>query len=275
MEIKYVGTAWGCAKVDAAGLIDKVIRTGYDGIEINLPATGIFTADFIAAYESLKNSKPGFIFIVQQLTAPDNETVGAYISKMERRLLELAAYQPFLINSQTGKDYYSFDDNCRAIEAAANISKKTGVRILHETHRGRFSFHAATLLPYLEKFPEMELAGDFSHFCTVSESMLLDQAAIMSKIIPHISHLHARVGFEQAPQVNDPFAPEWKSHLEQFLVWWDQVVACQRLKGGKEFTITPEFGPPPYMPTLPFTQEPLGNQWEINLKMKNYLRERG
>jgi hypothetical protein len=28
--------------------------------------------------------------------------------------------------------------------------------------------------------------------------------------IPHVHHVHCRVGFEQGPQVSDPFAPEWK-----------------------------------------------------------------
>lgn len=37
-------------------------------------------------------------------------------------------------------------------------------------------------------------------------------------------------------------------------------------------TITPEFGPAPYMPLLPFTQQPLGNQWEINRKMMERLQ---
>ena len=27
--------------------------------------------------------------------------------------------------------------------------------------------------------------------------------------IPHVLHVHARVGFDQGPQVSDPFAPEW------------------------------------------------------------------
>jgi hypothetical protein len=36
-------------------------------------------------------------------------------------------------------------------------------------------------------------------------------------------------------------------------------------------TITPEFGPAPYMPLEPFTQKPLASQWDINMEMKNYL----
>lgn len=253
--------------------IDKVLSAGYEGIEIFLPpATGSFTKEFIESMEDLRSRNPGFIFIAQQLTAPDNDSVDQYINRMEKSLLELAAYQPSFINSHTGKDYFSFDDNCRVIEATLNISSKTGVKILHETHRGRFSFHAATLLPYLEKFPEMELVGDFSHFCTVSESLLQDQKEIIKQIIPHVSHIHARVGHEQSPQVADPFAPEWENHLTLFKNWWQQIIDYKKENGWNHFTITPEFGPAPYMPLVPFTQQPLGNQWEINYKVTHYLK---
>jgi sugar phosphate isomerase/epimerase len=255
--------------------VDRVLSAGYNGIEIFLPpSTDSFTETFIEELEDVLNKNPGFIFIAQQLTAPDNDTVAKYISRMKKSLTELAAYQPSFINSHTGKDYFSFDDNCKVIEAALNISNKTGVRILHETHRGRFSFHAASLLPYLKKFPEMELVGDFSHFCTVSESLLQGQEDIIRQIIPHVSHLHARVGHEQSPQVNDPFAPEWKNHFDMFEGWWQQIIKQKKGKGWKNFTITPEFGPAPYMPLLPFTQQPIGNQWEINYKMMHYLKNK-
>jgi hypothetical protein len=145
------------------------------------------------------------------------------------------------------------------------------VPILHETHRGRFSFHTATLLPYLEKFPELELVGDLSHFCTVSESLLADQQQILELIIPHIRHLHARVGHEQGPQVNNPFAPEWQEHMDVFLSWWKQIIQHRKAEGNDQFSITPEFGPAPYMPAMPFTQEPLSNQWELNCSIKDYL----
>jgi sugar phosphate isomerase/epimerase len=252
--------------------VDKILSSGYNGIEIYLPAsTDSNTEIFLEEIEDVQNRLPGFIFIVQQLTDPGKDTVEKYIRRMKKNLLELAAYQPTFINSHTGRDFYSFDDNCRVIEAALNISVNAGVKILHETHRGRFSFHSASLIPYLIKFPEMELVGDFSHFCTVSESLLQDQHAIISQIIPHVSHIHARVGHQQGPQVNDPFAPEWKNHLALFEGWWQQIIYLKRENGVKKFTITPEFGPAPYMPLLPFTQQPIGNQWEINYNMMHYL----
>jgi hypothetical protein len=55
------------------------------------------------------------------------------------------------------------------------------------------------------------------------------------------------------------------------LVWWRDIVALHRATGAKSFTITTEFGPDPYMPSLPFTRQPVSSQWEINLYMKDFL----
>ncbi len=274
MKIQYCCTYWGSEHDDADRFVNKVVEAGYDGIEINLPPphTG-FTAALLARLDEVRKHRPDFILIVQQLTAPQGDTVAGYISRMQQQLRELAAWQPHFINSQTGADYYSFDDNCRVLEAALEISQQTGVRILHETHRSKFSFHAATLLPYLRAFPELELAGDFSHFCTVSESMLQEQADILQQIMPRVSHIHARVGHEQAAQVADPFAPEWQQHLLQFEAWWQQIIRQKQQAGWQQFTITPEFGPAPYMPAVPFTRQPLGHQWHINHQMMLRLRQ--
>lgn len=273
INIKYICPFWGQEHLSVETFIDKVIENNFRGIEINLPETGAFTDTFLTRIENIQNKNPYFTFIPQQLVVPENTTLEAYIKRVEKKLMELATYRPSFINSHTGRDYFSFDDNCRVIEACMNVSAKTGVRILHETHRGRFSFHAATLIPYLEKFPELEVTGDFSHFCTVSESLLQDQQDIIERIIPHVTYIHARVGYDQAPQVNDPFAPEWKNHLKQFTGWWDEIINHNLKNDKKEIAICTEFGPPPYMPCMPYTQQPVANQWEINLKMKNYLIE--
>ena len=104
----------------------------------------------------------------------------------------------------------------------------------------------------------------------VSESLLEDQEEAIQKAIPHVLHLHARVATEQASQVNNPFAPEWANHLERFTNIWQNVVSYHKDK--EQFSITPEFGPFPYMPQEPFTQKPLSNQEGINTKMRDYLK---
>jgi hypothetical protein len=125
----------------------------------------------------------------------------------------------------------------------------------------------------LTVFPHLNLIADLSHFCVVSESNLSDQKDLLTQIYPHVRHIHARVGFEQSPQVNHPFAPEWKEHLDRYVNWWTEIIEHQSQQGKAHFTITPEFGPFPYMPQAPFTQKPLANQWELNTEMKTYLHE--
>lgn len=274
MEIKYCCTYWGSENDAPKVFVEKVLSAGYQGIEIFLSSPNdSFAKGFIDELEKIRSSAQEFVFIPQQITATNNDSVDDYIIRLEKNIGELIALNPTFINSHTGKDHYTFDDNCKVIEAIQNISNKTGVRILHETHRGRFSFHASSLLPYLKLFPEMELVGDFSHFCAVSESMLEDQEGIIAQIIPHVSHIHARIGHDQGPQVNDPFAPEWQDHFRRFEKWWQSILNYQQREKKAIFTITPEFGPAPYMPSMPFTKEPLGNQWEINLKMMSHLKK--
>jgi hypothetical protein len=102
--------------------------------------------------------------------------------------------------------------------------------------------------------------------------LLSDQQGLLNQIIPFVYHLHARVGSAQAPQVNDPFAPEWQEHMETFMGWWKQIIDTRMRANDSTFTICPEFGPAPYMPAMPFTQSPLSDQWMNNVKMKNRLQ---
>ncbi len=237
-----------------------------------MPESPVFVEEFQAGLATIRKTKGDFIFIAQQVLSLRQETSAEYIARMQRRLEELVVLRPDFINSHTGKDYYSFEDNCKAIEVAEEIARQSGVRILHETHRGRFTFHLATLMPYLDQFPNLQLTADISHWCVVSESLLSDQRSTLESIFPHVRHLHARIGYPNAPQVNDPFAPEWKSHMETFIGWWKNILEVRSRAGDTQFTINPEFGPMPYMPVMPFSRQPLSDQWTVNARMKNLLQ---
>jgi hypothetical protein len=184
----------------------------------------------------------------------------------------LTSLKPDAINSHTGKDYFEFADNVSMIQITEDIALESGIPIWHEIHRGRFSFHLRTLLRYLELFPNLGLVADFSHFCVVSESDLSDQQALLYQVFPSIRHIHARVGFEQSPQLTDPFAPEWEQHLKTYTNWWRAIHEQHLLDQKTHLTITPEFGPFPYMPQQPYSQMPLADQWDLNCRMKNYLQ---
>lgn len=271
MEIKYLCPFWGSEDHQPNTFIEYVKNEEYDGIEINIPKDEVFETNFYIVLNEIRREHPEFICGVQQVFGIKKETPQEYLDKVLKRLSEMVRFQPDFINSHTGKDYYSFSDNCKIIDAIEEFSIKSGIPVYHEIHRGRFTFHSQTTLRYLDVFPRLKFVGDFSHWFVVSESLLDDQEEAIERMIPHIAHLHARIGTEQASQVNNPFAPEWSQHLERFTTIWKDILDYKK-KRRKQFTITPEFGPFPYMPQAPFTQAPLSNQRELNIKMKDYLK---
>jgi hypothetical protein len=125
----------------------------------------------------------------------------------------------------------------------------------------------------METIPELRITFDVSHWCNVSETLLQDQQETVDMALQRVDHVHARIGHPEGPQVNDPRAPEWDDAMKAHFAWWDKIVELKKQQGDT-LTILTEFGPPTYMPTLPYTQEPLSNQWAINVHMKDLLRKR-
>lgn len=270
MFLKFLYPFWGSEHLAPAEFFNEVEANNFDGVEINIPRDAIFETKFYDALNNERSKNSSFICVLQQVLGLKNESSENYLNRVLHRLHDQIQYQPDFINSHTGRDYYSFDENCRIIEAIENFSEKNNIPVYHEIHRGRFTFHSLATLRYLEKFPNLKLVGDLSHWCVVSESMLQNQEDILNEVIPHMRHIHARVGFEQTPQVNDPFAPEWESYVAQYMQWWKKILLYHQDR--PHFTITPEFGPYPYMPEAPFSKQPLADQKAVNLKMKDHLK---
>jgi hypothetical protein len=55
---------------------------------------------------------------------------------LERVIRNAGAARPLFINSQTGKDYFTFEQNCRLLDLTAALEAETGIQIVHEIHRG-------------------------------------------------------------------------------------------------------------------------------------------
>ncbi len=266
MRIKFYAPEWGNT-LPFATFCQNVKAAGYDGVEMALPLHSREREECLA--------------ILQQ---NDLELIGQYWQSVERDLTEhclnyekylrnLIAANPVFINCQTGKDFFTIDQNRQLFDLAARIAAETGVKIIHETHRGKALFAAHVCQMYLATLPATRITLDISHWCAVHESMLDDQTEAVDLAISHTDHIHSRVGHPEGPQVNDPRAPEWESTLNAHLAWWDRVVDRHRATG-TQLTITTEFGPATYMPVLPYTQMPVANQWAVNVFMMNLLKER-
>jgi hypothetical protein len=122
--------------------------------------------------------------------------------------------------------------------------------------------------------PKMKITADFSHWVCVTESYLKDFEKELDEAIKRTEHIHARVGFIEGPQISDPRNPYWEQEVEFFLKIWERIIVYQQSIGTEIFTITPEFGPPPYMWINMNDNGPISSQWDINLFMKNLMKEK-
>jgi len=111
----------------------------------------------------------------------------------------------------------------------------------------------------LKQFPDLRLTCDFSHWVCVCERLLPDLGETIALAARHCHHVHARVGYEEGPQVPDPSAPEYAPHLNAHESWWETIWQTQRTHGIAVSTLAPEFGPPPNLHTLPHTNVPVAD----------------
>ena len=265
MEIVYICTTWGQKFEGWDAFCRKAKQAGYDGIETSFPPTEE-KQEFL---DSLK--KYQLVFIVQHWVTTSID-FDAHKSEYADRIRSLTSLKPLSVNSHTGKDHFSFEQNSILLRIASEISGETGVPVYHETHRGRFAFAAHITRTYLENsHPELTL--DVSHWCSVAESLLEDQIQSLNMALDHTRHIHARIGFEQGPQVCDFTLPQYQPALQFHLKCWDKVVLNHKQSSRLTLPITPEFGPPPYMQGI-LQEAAADKQWKMNVDMMNMLKDR-
>lgn len=269
MQLQFFCPRWGAEDIPWETFLEQVKMAGYDGVEWAIasgtPIKQIEEVVLLADKHDLK------------LIAQHYDTNYALFDRHYTAYLQwLSKILPFpwvKVNSQTGKDYFSFEQNSRLLAYANDYAARTGMEIMHETHRGKFSFCAQATKPYLQAEPRLFLTLDVSHWCCVSESLLEGQEAALQLSIERAQHIHARVGYTQGPQVPDPRLPEAAAALEFHVACWKKVAACRRAADDAVLTITPEFGPHPYMVHVPATGAPVAGQWQLNLFMMELLKK--
>jgi sugar phosphate isomerase/epimerase len=267
-ELKILATNWGF-NGNTEQFCATAKKAGYDGIEIWWPDDANAQKELFNALK--KNSlSVGFLCGGWQ---PDFKEHFEFFKRVTTDAAKNTFQKPLYINCHSGRDHFSFEQNSQFVEHTTGLSAESGIVICHESHRSRIMFAAHVTRQYMQKFPALKLTFDVSHWCNVHESMLDDQAETVELALQRTEHIHARIGHPEGPQVNDPRAPEWEKIVKQHFDWWDKV-AERKKKNGETMTILTEFGPPDYMPTLPYTRQPVADQWGINVYMMELLRKR-
>ena len=267
-ELKILATNWGF-KGSLDEYAAKVKQEGYDGIEIWWPMEKKAQDELFSVLKKY-GLAVGFLCGAQQKDCKEHFD---FFKKMIDAAAGNTIQKPLYINCHSGRDFFSYDENKQFIDHTTQLGKKSGILICHETHRSRMLFAAPVAKQFIEKNKDLKITFDVSHWCNVSESLLQDQEENVMLALERAEHIHARIGHAEGPQVNDPRAPEWESAVKAHFAWWDRIVERKK-KQGSMITFLTEFGPPDYMPTTPYTRQPLADQWAINVYMMQLLRKR-
>lgn len=267
MQLRYVKSKWEMWDDPLETFLRRVRDDGFDGTEIWLKTLDEPPDEVAAMHRAY-----GLQLVAQTLT--EGDTPDDHLRSLEAQTEFALACGPVLVNHHAGRDRFAFEDNLRIFRRLTELSAATGLDFVAETHRGRPTYSAVETRRYLEALPELMLTLDVSHWMVVHESDLRDQEATLALALGRSRHVHARVGYEEGPQVPDPRGPAWQGHVERHLALWQRVVDARRAAGADVLTITPEVGPPAYMHTHPYTDAPVADAWETNVYMRDLLRAR-
>ncbi|MFD2613606.1 sugar phosphate isomerase/epimerase family protein [Paenibacillus gansuensis] len=260
-RIQFIKATWGMDGLPLSEAFARIAQAGYTGVESGLPEK----AQESEFKELLAKHNLDFVAMVF--------TNGDHIASFEEQVSRAVEFKPLLINAHSSKDSAPYAEQIAFYEQAVKLEQQVGITVGHETHRGRAMFTPWATAQLLRDVPGLSLTADFSHWVCVCESLLHDQAEALELAISRTVHIHSRVGYAEGPQVPHPAAPEYQAELAAHEGWWKRIVEARSAQGLKT-TITPEFGPPGYMHTLPFSNVPVADLWDVCLWMKKNLEEK-
>ena len=265
--LKLFRHTWGVeGPLDRA--VGRFAGEGYAGVE-----TSSIGARSGGLVESIRAH--GLELIAQAAT--DGPTVADHVAAFRAAVETAASAGAAVLVCHSGRDAFDDAQARHYFAEAARIEAGSGVEVNHETHRGRILFNPWRTRDLLEQFEGLHLCADLSHFCVVAEGLdwpARDGGRCLPAIVARTRHVHARVGYPHGPQVPDPSAPEAAHAVETHLGWWDAIRDARAAAGAAAFTVTPEFGPPGYLHTLPHTGVPVADLPTVVRWMADRLIER-
>lgn len=272
MKLALFVSAWGNELSIGDAILHARVQA-MDGIEAPPP-----TSPSSRAAAATHLDEYGLHYIAEIVTgggyAPNpSATAQQHLDDLDRQIEAAMDLRPLKFNCLLGIDAWASSLQIDVFGKALERIAKTGTPAVFETHRSRPTFNPWHTRDLLAALPELRLNCDFSHWCAVAERLVMnDDPVLLNKFAERCDHLHARVGYEQGPQVPDPRAPEYAEALTSHLNWWQTVWLAQQQRGTMLTTMTPEFGPDGYLHRIPFTGTPVADLRELNQWMADNLR---
>ena len=98
----------------------------------------------------------------------------------------------------------------------------------------------------LDRFPDLVLAADYSHWVVVTQRLLDTEGEILRRCAPRASTSMRASATPRLRRSATPREPSWAAALAAHESWWAQIFAAPSPVAGPRRTVVPEFGPEPY-----------------------------
>ena len=272
MQLQMYKTLWGF-EGDMPEAVEEARLTGFQGIEGPAPMDKPAASEMHA-----RLNDAGLKYIAEITTAgsyvPDRKAgLEEHLESFERKLDASMELAPQFITCLGACDAWEEGKSIEFFGHAMEMADSNNIKVGFETHRSRAFFNPWVTQRIVKQLPDILLTCDFSHWCVVCERLMDTELDVIKELAPHAHHIHARVGYDQGPQVPHPAAPEYEYALRAHQGWWEILWRSQIERRMEVTTMTPEFGPDGYLQMRPFTREPAGDLREINLWMMGEERK--
>jgi len=263
MQLQIFKTLWGhTGSLNEAA--EQALSAGFNGLEGAAPTDAKQARQFKAlladtALDYIAEITTAGTYVPER-RASLQQHIDSFAEKLERSL----HLEPLFITCLGGCDAWEEAKNMEFFSAAMQMADAAGITVSFETHRSRAFFNPWVTERIVRQLPGIKLTCDFSHWCVVCERLMNTELDVLETLAPHAHHIHARVGYDQGPQVPHPGAPEYEYALRAHQSWWQMIWQQQLAAGKKVTTMTPEFGPDGYLHEQPFSREPVADLWELN-----------
>jgi len=166
-------------------------------------------------------------------------------------VLEIAAEFPVHhINLQPDVRPRRLEDCVPLIEGWRRLAEQVEFPVLIETHRDRMTTDLYFTLDLLDRFPDLPLLADLSHFLVGREfawPISDENHALIHRVLENSWGFHGRVASREQVQIEISF-PHHKPWVDLFLDWWGYGFRSWRRRAAADATLsfTCELGPKPY-----------------------------
>lgn len=157
------------------------------------------------------------------------------------------------------------------IEGWRRLGEQVDFPIYIETHRDRMTTDLYFTLDLLDRYPDLPLLADLSHFLVGREfawPVSEENHALIHRVLDNAGAFHGRVASREQVQIEIAF-PHHRPWVDLFLQWWEYGFHAwsRRAGAGDTLCFTCELGPKPYAITGPDGNDTT-DRWAESLQMK-------